>query len=94
VPSALSIFFILIKIKTKTTTGRVGACTYIVNLYVLNNQMVLLIFPIHRQLQLIESYKGKVKTHKCINRQNQSTTENGEILIMSSKCIRHYAFVL
>ena len=25
-----------------------------------------------------ESYKGKVKTHKYINRQNQSTTENCE----------------
>ena len=25
-----------------------------------------------------QSYKGKVKTHKSINRQNQSTTENCE----------------
>ena len=25
-----------------------------------------------------QSYKGKVKTHKYINRQNQSTTENCE----------------
>jgi hypothetical protein len=25
-----------------------------------------------------QSYKGKVKTHKYINRQNQSTTENYE----------------
>ena len=25
-----------------------------------------------------QSYKGKVKTHKCINRQNQSTTGNWE----------------
>jgi hypothetical protein len=28
-----------------------------------------------------QSYKGKVKTHKYIKRQNQSTTENCEIVI-------------
>jgi hypothetical protein len=37
-----------------------------------------------------QSYKGKVKTHNYINRQNQSTTENcalGHIIVIPSQPI-------
>jgi hypothetical protein len=35
-------------------------------------------FDINKLPNSEQSYKGKVKTHKYINRQNQSTTENCE----------------
>ena len=46
-----------------------------------NNIKVLLKFKNYNIIRVIiklpnseQSYKGKVKTHNCINRQNQSTT--------------------
>ena len=40
--------------------------------------LLLLIRVITKLLNSEQSYKGKVKTHNYINRQNQSTTENCE----------------
>ena len=47
--------------------------------------LVIAAAPWYREIRVIatlpnseQSYKGKVKTHKYINRQNQSTTENCE----------------